>query len=622
MRIRRATQSRGNKSFGDLSSPVRYEVLVAGRTETLTKSAPPWYGNLKDLPKYCLASRREGATVVERLVYSPPTKAIRVQSPAGPLRIFACGIRAGRCRWSAGLLGDLPFPPPQFRSCSILTSITLISSQDLYFKSRPNLLTHSRREDEARDRYGGQLQAHVAPHRSYAQGVQCFRRDAVLCKTSRECPGQPLRTTSRQNSFVVRQAVSTPRASLHTVQERVTAVGYTPVSIITIPRTSSERAAWQLAVGSERCSAKNRNSVWTQTTIEFEFEFGEALANTSGTLPPKREVIVWGAVSYDPHTPLVAIEGTLTKPCYVQEIKQPCALLFLAQLDNPVFQQDNAWPHTARISLACLRDVNMLPRPARPMTSRPSRTLAYTRLDGNFGQRQLLRIWKVTRARCGRIFLGRTSNYMFKLTGTNINTSPKPAEMHCHSLFNIPGVFRTLGISSAPRSTAVSHGAVLKPPCKQKCKASSSDERAGHGVGPCAHVMFHSRWVKAVHDKESTFEINLRKKSLLLLADIITGALSGIRPLESRRATSFCYSSSHSVWHALYKCLQDIHGDSSPFLLQPCHELSNGFWPRLTSPHPAIQFVPTMLYRVEVRALGGPVQSANIVVGVPLHSSP
>ncbi|KAJ8888363.1 hypothetical protein PR048_007853 [Dryococelus australis] len=25
---------------------------------------------------------------------------------------FACGNRAGRCRWSAGFLGDLPFPPP------------------------------------------------------------------------------------------------------------------------------------------------------------------------------------------------------------------------------------------------------------------------------------------------------------------------------------------------------------------------------------------------------------------------------------------------------------------------------------------------------------------------------
>ncbi|KAJ8869891.1 hypothetical protein PR048_028900 [Dryococelus australis] len=65
---------------------------------------------------------------------------------------------------------------------------------------------------------------------------------------------------------------------------------------------------------------------------------------------------------------------------------------------------------------------------------------------------------------------------------------------------------------------------------------------------------------------------------------------------------------------------EEIHGDSSPFLLQPFHELRNGFWPRLTSPHPAVRFVPKMFYRVEVGALGGPVQSANIVVGDALDA--
>ncbi|KAJ8870894.1 hypothetical protein PR048_027195 [Dryococelus australis] len=60
-----------------------------------------------------LLSTLDGATVAERLACSPPTKAIRVQSPAGLLLIFACGNRAGRCRWSAGFfLGDLAFPPP------------------------------------------------------------------------------------------------------------------------------------------------------------------------------------------------------------------------------------------------------------------------------------------------------------------------------------------------------------------------------------------------------------------------------------------------------------------------------------------------------------------------------
>ncbi|KAJ8875968.1 hypothetical protein PR048_023876 [Dryococelus australis] len=48
-------------------------------------------------------SKLLGATVAERLVCSPPTKAIRAQSPVGS---------PGRCRWSAGFLGDRPLPPP------------------------------------------------------------------------------------------------------------------------------------------------------------------------------------------------------------------------------------------------------------------------------------------------------------------------------------------------------------------------------------------------------------------------------------------------------------------------------------------------------------------------------
>ncbi|KAJ8898181.1 hypothetical protein PR048_003541 [Dryococelus australis] len=44
----------------------------------------------------------------------------------GRPRIFACGSRAGRCRWPAGFLGDIPFPP-LFRTH---LGLTLIGSQD------------------------------------------------------------------------------------------------------------------------------------------------------------------------------------------------------------------------------------------------------------------------------------------------------------------------------------------------------------------------------------------------------------------------------------------------------------------------------------------------------------
>ncbi|KAJ8894322.1 hypothetical protein PR048_006942 [Dryococelus australis] len=52
----------------------------------------------------------------------------------GRSRIFARGNHAGRCRWSAGFLRDLPFPPPRAlacRPCSVSPQFTLIGSQDL-----------------------------------------------------------------------------------------------------------------------------------------------------------------------------------------------------------------------------------------------------------------------------------------------------------------------------------------------------------------------------------------------------------------------------------------------------------------------------------------------------------
>ncbi|KAJ8869175.1 hypothetical protein PR048_030745 [Dryococelus australis] len=62
-----------------------------------------------------------GVTVAERLACSPPTKAIRVQSPAGSLQMWES------CRFSRGY----PISPTlSFRRRFILASITLIGSQD------------------------------------------------------------------------------------------------------------------------------------------------------------------------------------------------------------------------------------------------------------------------------------------------------------------------------------------------------------------------------------------------------------------------------------------------------------------------------------------------------------
>ncbi|KAJ8876917.1 hypothetical protein PR048_021366 [Dryococelus australis] len=83
---------------------------------------------------------RDDAVVAERLACSPPTKGNRVQSPAGSpdLRMWETMPLVG-----GFFLGSPVSPGISLRRCSILTSISLIASQHLAVKRRPNIFIHS-----------------------------------------------------------------------------------------------------------------------------------------------------------------------------------------------------------------------------------------------------------------------------------------------------------------------------------------------------------------------------------------------------------------------------------------------------------------------------------------------
>ncbi|KAJ8897881.1 hypothetical protein PR048_003238 [Dryococelus australis] len=115
----------------------------------------------RERKKYIKASERvnvdlffNGATVAEQLVCSPLTKVIRAQSPARSSRMFACENRAGRCRWSAGCLWDLPFPPPfhsdatpyspQSPSSALKTSILRATT----YRRRHRLVSYLNKQDK------------------------------------------------------------------------------------------------------------------------------------------------------------------------------------------------------------------------------------------------------------------------------------------------------------------------------------------------------------------------------------------------------------------------------------------------------------------------------------------
>ncbi|UYV76907.1 K02A2.6-like [Cordylochernes scorpioides] len=77
----------------------------------------------------------------------------------------------------------------------------------------------------------------------------------------------------------------------------------------------------------------------------------------------QRGIMVWGAIAYDSRTPLLRIQGTMTAQRYFDDVLRPVTLPYLQGVHNALYQQDNARPHTARISQQALQDVQMLPWP-------------------------------------------------------------------------------------------------------------------------------------------------------------------------------------------------------------------------------------------------------------------
>ncbi|UYV62834.1 MAPKAP1 [Cordylochernes scorpioides] len=77
----------------------------------------------------------------------------------------------------------------------------------------------------------------------------------------------------------------------------------------------------------------------------------------------QRGIMVWGAIAYDSRSPLLRIQGTMTAQQYVDDVLRPVTLPYLQGVPNALYQQDNARPHTARISQQALQDVQMLPWP-------------------------------------------------------------------------------------------------------------------------------------------------------------------------------------------------------------------------------------------------------------------
>ncbi|GFT41402.1 transposable element Tcb2 transposase [Trichonephila clavipes] len=72
-----------------------------------------------------------------------------------------------------------------------------------------------------------------------------------------------------------------------------------------------------------------------------------------------------GVIAYNTRSPLVLIRGPLTAQRCVLDILPPHVLPLMQRLSRAIFQQDNAQPHTARVSQDFVHVVTTLPWPVR-----------------------------------------------------------------------------------------------------------------------------------------------------------------------------------------------------------------------------------------------------------------
>ncbi|GFW95659.1 transposable element Tcb1 transposase [Trichonephila clavipes] len=210
--------------------------------------------------------------------------------------------------------------------------------------------------------------------------------------------GRPRNTNDREDRAIRRVATSAPTTSLasiqrhlppsrhpvpsrETIRRRLTEVGLrsrSPLRRLPLtphhrqcrldfcrPRATWSVTDWRRVIFSDESrfslsADDHRTRVWRRTGQRSDpaFIVERHTAISQG-------VTVWGAVSWDTRSSLVVLQGTLTARRYVDDILTPIVLPMLSSRPGAIYQQDNARPHTARLSQQCLQGYDVLPWPAR-----------------------------------------------------------------------------------------------------------------------------------------------------------------------------------------------------------------------------------------------------------------
>ncbi|UYV63899.1 hypothetical protein LAZ67_2005919 [Cordylochernes scorpioides] len=185
-------------------------------------------------------------------------------------------------------------------------------------------------------------------------------------------------TSARVDRRILRQAVAAPQATCTAILQHVQDTLDHSISTRTISRRlvanglHSCRPLRRLPLtppnrrqGLEWCRARSTwMTEWHRVVFSDESRF--CLSSDS------RRVRVWRRRG-ERSNPAAIVErstvrqrgimGTITAQRYVDDVLRPVTLPYLQGVPNALYQQDNARPHTARISQQALQDVQMLPWP-------------------------------------------------------------------------------------------------------------------------------------------------------------------------------------------------------------------------------------------------------------------